>query len=130
MAAYSILVQELLYDTPDNIDVAPAPYDLLQTSELQILNTYQKLQRFARRKDRIMSLVYAYYLGELLENNTNRRHRSYLNSYITKYYSLSSRRTYYLFEKTGIQQIYRTHATTLRLIYQMPRSDFLALTQD
>jgi hypothetical protein len=130
MAAYAILVQDLIQSTPENVDVTPAPYDLLQTCELQTLTTYQKLQRSARRRDRIMTLTYAYYLGEILENIPNRSHRSYLNSQITKYYSLASRRTYLLFEKTGIQQIYRTRSITLRLIYQMPQSDFLSLTKD
>jgi hypothetical protein len=77
-----------------------------------------------------MTLVYAYYLSEILENIPNRSHRSYLNTLITKYYSLTSRRTYSLFEKTGVHQIYRTRSITLRLIYNMPQSDFLALTKD
>ena len=130
MAAYAILVQDLTQNTPEHINVTPAPYDLLQTTELQILTTYQKLQRSARRKNQIITLAHAYYLGEILENVLNRSHRSYLNSHITKYYSLASRRTYLLFEKTGIQQIYRTRSITLRLIYQMPQSDFLSLTKD
>lgn len=130
MAVYTLFVQDLMCTTPENVDVTPAPFDLLQTFELQILTTYQKLQRSARRRDRIMTLVYAYYLGEILENITNRSQRSYLNSHITKYYSLASRRIYLLFEKPGIEQIYRTRSTTLRLIYQMPHSDFLSLTKD
>ena len=117
MAAYTILVQDLIEDTPENVNVIPAPYDIFQTTEVQILSTYQKLQRSARRKDRIMTLVYAYYLGEILENIPDRSHRSYLNSQITKYYSLASRRTYSLFEKTGVQQIYRTRFIILFLIY-------------
>jgi hypothetical protein len=130
MAAYTILVQDLIQSTPENVDVTPVPYNPLQTFELQILTAYQKLQRSTRRRDRIMTLTHAYYLGEILENIPNRSHRSYLNSQITKYYSLASRCTYLLFEKTGIQQIYRTRSITLRLIYQMPQSDFLALTRD
>jgi hypothetical protein len=77
-----------------------------------------------------MTLVYAYYLGELLETNFNTAHRSYLNSHLSKYYSLASRRTYHLLEKSGIEQIYRTHTITLSLIHRMSRSDFLALTRD
>jgi hypothetical protein len=129
-AAYTILLQDFSYDTPEDIDVIPSPSNILQTPETQVLHTYQKLQRSARRHDRIMTLVYAYYLGEILENNFSRSQRSYLNSHISKYYSLSSRRTYYLFEKVGVQQIYRTRSTTLSLIYRMKQSDFLALTED
>ena len=130
MAAYTILVQDLSEITPETINVTPAPYDILQTTELQISLTYQKLQRASRRKNRVMVLVYAYYLGELLENIPNRKQRSWLNSQITPYYSTASKRVYALFEKTGVTQIYRTQSTTLRLIYQMPHIDFISLTQD
>jgi len=102
----------------------------IHASDTQVLTTYQKLQRYTRRKDRIMTLVYAYYLGELLETNFNTAHQSYLNSHLSKYYFLASCYTYHLFEKSGIEQIYRTHTITLSLIYRMPRSDFLALIQD
>src|SRR5581483_3585957 len=128
--AYTILVEDLLQNTPADVDVAPAPYDLLQTTELQLLSTYQKLQRASRRRNRIMTLVHAYYLGELLETTPNRTQRSYLNSQITRYYSTVSTRTYSIFSKVGIHQIYRTRSTTLSLIRQLSHSDFIALTQD
>jgi hypothetical protein len=51
MAAYAILVQDLIQDTPENVNAIPAPYDLIQTIELQVLTTYQRLQRSARRRD-------------------------------------------------------------------------------
>jgi hypothetical protein len=44
MAAYSILVQEFLRDTPEIVEVAPTPYNLLHASDTQVLTTYQKLQ--------------------------------------------------------------------------------------
>jgi hypothetical protein len=130
MAAFTILVQDLSEDTPENVDVMPAPYDILQTTEVQISITYQKLQRASRRKNRILVLVYAFYLGELLENIPNRKQRSWLSSQITPYYSTASRRVYTIFEKMGVTQLYRTRSTILHLIYQMPHSDFITLTQD
>ena len=130
MAAYTILVQDLSEDTPENVDVTPAPYDILQTTEVQISLTYQKLQRASRRKDRIMVLVYAYYLGELLENIPNRKQRAYLNSQVTEYYSKGARRTYSIFERMGVTQIYRTRSTKLSHIVQLSHAQFIALTQD
>jgi hypothetical protein len=127
MSTYTILSQELSESTPDNVNVIPAPFDVLQPPEMQVLTTYHKLQRSARRKDRLMTLVYAYYLGELLEMTTNRGLRTYLNSHLTRYYSLVARRTYCLFEKTGVEQIYRTKKITMRQIYQMPFSDYQLL---
>jgi hypothetical protein len=127
MSTYTILSQELSESTPDNVNAMPAPFDVLQPPEIQVINTYHKLQRSTRRKDHLMTLVYAYHLGELLELTTNRSLRAYLNSHLTKYYSLASRRTYYLFEKTGVEQIYRTKKITLRQIYQMPFTDYQLL---
>ena len=127
MSIYTILSQELSESTPDNVNVIPAPFDVLQPPEMQVLTTYHKLQRSARRKDSLMTLVYAYYLGELLEMTTNRGLRTYLNSHFTRYYSLVARRTYYLFEKIGVEQIYRTKKITMRQIYQMPFSDYQLL---
>ena len=127
MAHYSTFIQELAEDTPENVTVIPVPYNVSQTPEMQVANTYQRLQRSARRKDRITTLVHAYYLGELLEMNVNRPLRSYLNHQISRYYSLASRRTYYLFEKTGVEQIYRTRCITLRNIYLLPFSDYQSL---
>jgi hypothetical protein len=40
MAAYTILVQDLIQSTSEHVDVTLAPYDLLQTLELQFLTTY------------------------------------------------------------------------------------------
>ena len=130
MSAYTILVEDLLQNTPEDVDVAPAPYDLLQTTELQLLNTYQKLQKASRRKNRILTLVYAYYLGELIENISHRRQRAYLNSHLTKYYFKVSIRTYTIFGKVGISQIYKTRSTTLRLIHRLSHAEYVSLTQE
>jgi hypothetical protein len=130
MSNYTILAENLLQTTPEDIDVAPTPYDFLQSSEIQLLNTYQKLQRASRRRNRILALIYAYYLGEILESMPNRKQRAYLNSHITEYYSRVSIRTYAIFEKVGIDQIYRTRSTSLRLIHRLSHKDYVSLTQD
>ena len=91
------------------------------------MTTYQKMQRSLRRKDRITSLMHAYYLGELLELNTNRPLRSHLNNYLSRYYSTAARRTYNLFEKSSIAQIGRAKTITLHQVYLLLSSDYLDL---
>jgi hypothetical protein len=130
MSNYTILAEDLLQTTPEDVDVTPIPYDFLQSNEIQLVSTYQKLQKASRRRNRILALVYAYYLGELIENMPNRKQRAYLNSYITEYYSKVSIRTYTIFEKVGISQIYRTRSTNLRLIHRLSHKDYISLTQD
>ena len=43
MAHYSTFIQELTEDTPENVNVVPAPYNVSQTPEVQVLSTYQRL---------------------------------------------------------------------------------------
>ena len=119
MATYSVIAQELIEDFPEVVTVTPAPYDLTQPPELQMMLTYQKLQRSSRRQDRITTLVYAYYLGELLENNINRSQRRYFLSQTTTYFSRTAQRIYNLFEKTGVEQIYRTKFITFAKISRL-----------
>ena len=119
MATYSIIAQELIEDYPEEVTVTPHPYDLTQPPELQMMLTYQKLQRSSRRKDRIATLVYAYYLGELLENNINRSQRRYFLSQTTPYFSRTAQRIYNLFERTGVEQIYRTKFITFAKISKL-----------
>jgi hypothetical protein len=69
---YDLILDELLEETPEDVIITPPPYDSTTNLEMQILSTYQRLQRAARRKDRCMTLVYAYYLGEIIENIPNR----------------------------------------------------------
>jgi len=124
---YNSIMDEFLEITPENVNITPPPYDLDADMEIKILYTYQRLQRSARRKDRRMTLVYAYYLGELIENTTNRHQKGYLNSQISSYYSIVSRRTYYLFEKIGIEQIYRTKHLTITKIYKLKFAEYQLL---
>jgi hypothetical protein len=124
---YDLILEELLEDTPENVVVTPPPYDSTTNLEIRILSTYQRLQRFARQKNRCMTLVHAYYLGEIIENILNRHQQGYLINQISKYYSVTSRRTYYLFEKTGVTQIYRTKKLTLRMIYKLKFAEYQTL---
>lgn len=74
-----------------------------------------------------MTLVYAYYLGEFIENTLNRHYQGYLINQISKYYSVTSRRTYYLFKKQGVAQIYRTKRLTLKMIYTLKFTEYQLL---
>ena len=120
----NLYLEELLETTPETVNVTPRPYDSLCTPESQVLITYRLLQRSARRKDRIMTLLYAYYLGEIIENTIHRPHQRYLNSQVSKYYSITSRRLYNLFEKSGVEQILRTKKITLIMVSKLKFTDY------
>ena len=124
---YDLILEEIFEVTPEDVIVTPCPYSHNDTPEIQLYTTYRHLQRSARRKDRHMTLIYAYYLGELIENIHNRHQQGLLIDHISKYYSVVSRRTYYLFEKPGIEQIYRTKKLTLRMIYNLKFAQYQLL---
>jgi len=45
MSNYTILAEDLLQTTPEDVDVTSIPYDFLQSNEIQLVSTYQKLQK-------------------------------------------------------------------------------------
>ena len=75
-------------------------------------------------------MAYAYYLGELLENTTDHVQQSYLSKQLSKYHLSVCRRTFGLFEKFGIEQIWRTKHTTLTMISKLKFSDYQLIISD
>ena len=126
----NLILDNLLATTPDMISVTPAPYDPIYSAYTQILQVYRCMQYTIHMKNRILSLAYAYYLGELLENITDRAQQSYLSKQLSKYHLSVCRRTFGLFEKSGIEQIWRTKHTTLTMISKLKFSDYQLIISD
>jgi hypothetical protein len=125
---YDQILDDLLQTTPENVTMILPSIDDTQTPELQILHRYRLLQRATRRRDRQMTLLHAYYIGELLDQIVNRRQHGFVSNSLSTYYKIVCTRTFYLFEKTGVEQIMRTRKTTLRSIYRLKAADFQLLT--
>jgi hypothetical protein len=119
-----LILDDLLATTPEIVQVTPAPHDPTQSIDTQVLQTYRCMQCALRMKNRILSLAYAYYLGELLENIVSRPQQSYLNKQLTKYHLTACRRTYGLFEKFGLEQIWRTKHITLVMVSKLKFNDY------
>jgi hypothetical protein len=126
--SYDQILDDLLETTPENVTMVLPTMDITQTPEIQVLHRYRLLQRATRRKDRQMTLVHAYYLGELLDQVVNRHQHGFLSNQLSQYYKMACMRTFYLFEKTGVEQIMRTRKTTLRSIAKLKATDFQVLT--
>jgi hypothetical protein len=119
-----LILEDLLATTPEIVQVTPAPYDPIQPIDTQVLQTYRNMQRALRMKNRTLSLAYAYYLGELLENIVDRPQQSYLSKQLTKYHLTGCRRIYGLFEKLGIEQIWRTKHITLVMVSKLKFNNY------
>ena len=119
-----VIIQDLLETTVQETQQIPIPYNISDSQELQISQTYYSIKHAIRTRKRIKSLVYAYYLGELLENLSNRSQQTMLLRRITKYHKLASRRIYYIFLTNGIEQIWKTKKITLNIVYKLSFTDY------
>src|SRR5437764_6473128 len=91
-----IMDLQITHDTND-ITISP-PYGNNMPLEKCFDVTYKKLQRSTRRKDRLMSLINAFYLGKLLDELDDRTLlRRYSNKLIEHFYRIS-KNTYELFK--------------------------------
>lgn len=121
------IYDDLLETTPENVNINLPTMDLTQAPEIQLMCRYRLLQRATRRRDRQLSLIHAYLLGELLDQTTDRHQHGFLSNQLSPYYKQACMRTYYLFERTGIEQIMRTKKTTLRSIAKLKANEFKVL---
>jgi hypothetical protein len=108
------------------------PNLILPTRSDEKFNTlYRKLQQKSRLKDHHQSIYIAYQLGKFLEEETIlRTQKSLYRSQMTKHFYESSIRSYYIFEKYSIQQIFRTKNLTLTKIRRLKEKEFKFLLTD
>jgi hypothetical protein len=109
------------------------PYSLTESWETSVQYVYQKLKYEMTQKNRIMTMVYGYYLGELIQLSITPRdkwkefaHDNCMPNEI--YFYRGSERLYKLFEK-DISQIYRTLTLTYRTITRMKLAQYKELLQ-
>jgi cell envelope opacity-associated protein A len=82
-------------------------------------------------KDHHQLIYIAYQLGKVLEEEIIlRTQKSLYHSQMTKHFYESSIRSYYIFEKYSIQQIFRTKNLTLTKIRRLKEKEFKFLLTD
>ncbi|CAG8739387.1 7518_t:CDS:1 [Ambispora leptoticha] len=89
---------------------------------------HHQMMRAIQTRDRIESLVHAYYLGSILDI-ASRNQLTNLRNVISRHYFIGATRTYYLFERFGVEQLYRTSYTTLNMVRLLTNDDFQSLLQ-
>jgi hypothetical protein len=109
------------------------PYNLSDTWEVSAHHVYYQLQVAMRTRNRIMTLVYCYYLGELVQFSVTPKakwkefvkdHQIPNNYYLYR----GITRIYQIFEKDP-SQMYRTLTLTYNIISRMKVSVFNELLQ-
>jgi hypothetical protein len=109
------------------------PYNLNEPWETSVRNVYQELRQKMFQKNRIMTMVYGYYLGELIQLSITPREKwkefvrdNHIPNEI--YFYRGSARLYKLFEK-NVSQIYCTLNLTYRILVRMKTTEYQTLLQ-
>src|SRR5579859_153868 len=122
--SYQIIVNDLMEAEENNQTFPVTPY-LTEMSYTEKLNvTYDYLKRAVRLKQCISSLVFSYFLGQLIENKVSSKRE--IKQIVTEHYYIISIRVYYLFEFNS-QQIYATKMMTIMNVRKLKQDEFKQL---
>ena len=107
----------------------PPPFREEQSLDERFNITYRELQRRTKSKNRIMSLVNAFYLGKILDeiNNRTTRYR-YIHQLTTHFYKISSN-TYELF-KDFPERIGQTTTISVQMIRKLKRPELEQIQEE
>jgi hypothetical protein len=127
---YLLISADLNEIEPIDPTVPPPPYNSSTSAVAKIKITYRQLLRAKRLHNRISILEYAFYIGQLIENELTPSQRTNIKSSLTDYYYRVCVWTYYIFEVLGVQQIYRTKNTTLAIISRLKSREYRDLANE
>jgi hypothetical protein len=109
----------------------------LPTENIEFLNEeqklnqlYQQLQRCTRVRKRIMTLYYAFKIGQIIESCSSRAQKSLLKSRLTSHFYQGCVRTFLIFENLGVEQIFRTKIITFNMIRILKSQEFRLLCEN
>lgn len=120
----SILADLLQNEEECEIEYGP-PYDHTLPFKDKFNLTLQALLRAKRLQNRSLQLLNAYFLGQLLERETETlSQRSFYAQSLTTYYRITSVRTFYLFEVFGTKKVMSATRTSLMMIRKLKSHEF------
>ena len=93
--------------------------------KVKVQRTFTYLTRALRLKQRISSLFYAYYLGQIIVKGEITKKE--VRKIISEHYYIIAIRTFYIFEFNP-SQIYCTRETSVGMIRKLGQKEFKKLT--
>lgn len=124
---FTLLVNELLEEEPRTVNIQSLPYSQEEKYEHKVQMTYWKLLRSAKSRRRILTLIYAFYLGQLIDGDSVTKSQNIkARQLVSEYYFKASKRVFRLFEEDPAQ-IYRTKTITLSTLTQISHDDYISL---
>ncbi|GES80683.1 hypothetical protein GLOIN_2v1884596 [Rhizophagus clarus] len=123
---FSLFLIDLQETHPLEIGPMIPPYLEDMDIEEKFLKSYMQLQRSIQLKNRILSLVNAYFVGKILAEIESTSERFRIKRRLTKHYSTMTEYTFDLFEPNP-SQILRTKYLNVQDIRKMKRQEILVL---
>jgi hypothetical protein len=121
-------LQNSVIPLEEEIQPMEPPYPVDASPSQKVQSTYRTLLRSTRMRNRTLSLVNAFYLGQLIDDMTlSPAQRTLHMATITKHYCCTAIRVYHLFENLGVQRIFDTQCLTLTMIRQLKSNEYQAL---
>src|SRR3990170_6647517 len=96
MTPYEIVLQDLLIEGNSSHELQDEPYSNEMDDKTKIHVAYRCLLRAQRLKQRIPALVFAYFLGQLIEQKELTKRQ--VRQIVSEHYYWISVRIYYIFE--------------------------------
>lgn len=125
MSLYNVILQDLFSENESDQQLQPPPYNEDMPMKEKIEITYNCFMRARRLKQRIPSLIFAYYLGQLIE--TRDWSKRQCKQIVSEYFYTIAIRVYYIFEVNPLQ-IYATKLTTIAMVRKLKQGEFKSLT--
>ena len=122
-----LILQELQRPPLEVLFEPTRPYTSDMTIDEKVKRTYRSLLKARRMKNRMLVLLNAFFLGQLLNDDISPAQRTMQCQTMTTHYHQSATRIYHLFETFGIQKIMATQALTLTWIRKLKSSEFQEL---
>ena len=112
---------------PDEITI---PYNDLDDILVKLQKIYTQLQQRRTTKNRVKMLLLYFLLGKLLDQSGQQHlNQLMLSNNQLKKMKLKAYRTYHLFKKVGIEQIYNTKYINVSILIDMGKDQFEELSQ-
>lgn len=121
--------EDLFLEVPEKPTIIPPiylPEDPLPLKINLILSQYRRAKSLKNRKE---ALLMMWYLGEILETATIKKRQLGIQD-LTPHYFTVAKRTYYIFEALGLEQVQRTTQTTTTMILKLKHWEFKRLVEE
>jgi hypothetical protein len=122
MASFNQILQDVTRENTNQLQQPPYNNNDDESTKLTVI--YDCLTRALQLKQRVSSLIFAYFLGQLIV--TGSLEKKIILREVSLHYYYAAIRIYYIFEFTP-NRIYSTQFISLQFIRKMKHSDFQRL---